>query len=41
MPAYYADRAKSYLAQLDELDKWIQAEVDNDPQGAAEAGHVP
>jgi len=29
---YYADRAKSYLVQLDELDKWIQAEVDTIPK---------
>jgi manganese/iron transport system substrate-binding protein len=29
---YYADRAKSYLAQLDELDKWIQAEVATIPK---------
>jgi ABC-type Zn uptake system ZnuABC Zn-binding protein ZnuA len=29
---YYADRAKSYLAQLDELDKWIQAEVETIPR---------
>jgi ABC-type Zn uptake system ZnuABC Zn-binding protein ZnuA len=26
--AYYADRAKSYLAQLDDLDKWIQSKVE-------------
>jgi len=26
-PGYYADRAKAYLARLDELDAWIQAEV--------------
>lgn len=29
---YYTDRAKSYLAQLDELDKWIQAEVETIPK---------
>ncbi|HXZ44269.1 MAG TPA: metal ABC transporter substrate-binding protein [archaeon] len=29
---YYADRAKSYLAQLDELDRWIQAEVETIPK---------
>jgi manganese/iron transport system substrate-binding protein len=28
----YADRAKSYLAQLDALDTWIQAEVDKIPK---------
>jgi manganese/iron transport system substrate-binding protein len=28
----YADRAKGYLVQLDELDKWIQAEVDTIPK---------
>ena len=28
---YYADRAGSYLAQVDDLDKWIQAEVDKIP----------
>jgi ABC-type Zn uptake system ZnuABC Zn-binding protein ZnuA len=26
--AYYADRAKSYFAQLDDLDKWIQSKVE-------------
>jgi ABC-type Zn uptake system ZnuABC Zn-binding protein ZnuA len=30
--AYYADRTKSYLTQLDELDKWIQAEVETIPK---------
>jgi ABC-type Zn uptake system ZnuABC Zn-binding protein ZnuA len=30
--AYYADRAKSYLPQLDELDQWIQTEVDKIPK---------
>jgi manganese/iron transport system substrate-binding protein len=29
---YYADRAKNYLGQLDELDKWIQAEVETIPK---------
>ncbi len=29
---YYADRAKSYLAQLDDLDKWIQGEVETIPK---------
>jgi len=29
---YYADRAKSFLAQLDELDKWIQVEVETIPR---------
>jgi ABC-type Zn uptake system ZnuABC Zn-binding protein ZnuA len=29
---YYADRAKSYLPQLDELDQWIQTEVDKIPK---------
>jgi ABC-type Zn uptake system ZnuABC Zn-binding protein ZnuA len=29
---YYADRAKSFLAQLDELDKWIQVEVETIPK---------
>jgi manganese/iron transport system substrate-binding protein len=29
---YYADRAKSYLGQLDELDKWIQGEVETLPK---------
>ncbi|MBI3122405.1 MAG: zinc ABC transporter substrate-binding protein, partial [candidate division NC10 bacterium] len=29
---YYADRAKTYLAQLDELDTWIQAEVEKIPK---------
>lgn len=29
---YYTDRAKSYFAQLDELDKWIQAEVATIPK---------
>ncbi len=28
---YYANRAKAYLAQLDELDAWIRAEVDRIP----------
>ena len=28
----YADRARSYLAQLDALDRWIQAEVEKIPQ---------
>lgn len=28
---YYAERAKSYLARLDELDEWIQAEVNTIP----------
>jgi manganese/iron transport system substrate-binding protein len=30
--SYYADRAKSYLAQLNALDTWIQAEVDTIPK---------
>jgi len=30
--AHYADRAKAYLAQLDELDKWILAEVEAIPK---------
>jgi ABC-type Zn uptake system ZnuABC Zn-binding protein ZnuA len=30
--SYYADRAQSYLDQLAELDKWIQAEVDKIPK---------
>lgn len=30
--AHYADRAKTYLAQLDELDTWIQAEVEKIPK---------
>ena len=30
--SYYADRAQSYLDQLAELDKWIQAEVDKTPK---------
>jgi manganese/iron transport system substrate-binding protein len=30
--AYYGDRAKNYLAQLDELDKWVQAEVEGIPK---------
>ncbi len=29
---YYADRAKRYLAQLDGLDTWIQAEVETIPK---------
>lgn len=29
--AYYADRASAYLRQLDELDTWIQTEVDKIP----------
>jgi ABC-type Zn uptake system ZnuABC Zn-binding protein ZnuA len=29
---YYGDRAKSYLGQLDELDKWIQGEVATIPK---------
>jgi ABC-type Zn uptake system ZnuABC Zn-binding protein ZnuA len=29
---YYGDRAKSYLGQLDDLDKWIQAEVETIPK---------
>jgi ABC-type Zn uptake system ZnuABC Zn-binding protein ZnuA len=29
---YYADRAKSYLDQLDELDRWIQIEVETIPR---------
>jgi len=29
---YYADRAKGYLAQLDELDGWIRGEVEKVPQ---------
>ena len=29
---YYGDRAKSYLRQLDELDKWIQGEVETIPK---------
>jgi ABC-type Zn uptake system ZnuABC Zn-binding protein ZnuA len=29
---YYADRARAYLAQLDELDTWIQAEVEKIPK---------
>jgi ABC-type Zn uptake system ZnuABC Zn-binding protein ZnuA len=29
---YYRDRAQSYLGQLDELDKWIQAEVERIPK---------
>jgi ABC-type Zn uptake system ZnuABC Zn-binding protein ZnuA len=28
----YGDRAKSYLGQLDELDKWIQGEVETIPK---------
>lgn len=28
---YYAERAKGYLARLDDLDKWIRAEVDTVP----------
>jgi ABC-type Zn uptake system ZnuABC Zn-binding protein ZnuA len=28
----YADRAKSYIVQLEELDKWIQAEVNTIPK---------
>jgi ABC-type Zn uptake system ZnuABC Zn-binding protein ZnuA len=28
---YYGDRAKSYLGHLDELDHWIQAQVDTIP----------
>jgi ABC-type Zn uptake system ZnuABC Zn-binding protein ZnuA len=30
--SYYADQAKNYLAQLDALDTWIQAEVDTIPK---------
>lgn len=30
--AYYSDRARAYLAQLDELDAWIQTEVDKIPR---------
>lgn len=30
--SYYADRAKSYLGQLAELDTWIQAEMDKIPK---------
>ncbi|MBI4572567.1 MAG: zinc ABC transporter substrate-binding protein [candidate division NC10 bacterium] len=30
--AHYADRAKTYMAQLDELDKWILAEVEAIPK---------
>ena len=29
---YYGERARSYLGQLDELDKWIQAEVESIPK---------
>lgn len=29
---YYADRASAYLRQLDELDAWIQTEVDKIPR---------
>jgi len=29
---YYADRAKSYLVQLDELDRWILSEIDRIPK---------
>jgi manganese/iron transport system substrate-binding protein len=30
--SFYRDRAKSYLGQLDELDKWIQSEVETIPK---------
>jgi len=30
--AHYADRAKSYLTQLDELDQWIQTEASKIPK---------
>ena len=30
--AYYSDRARAYLVQLDELDAWIQTEVDKIPR---------
>jgi len=30
--SYYADRAKSYLAHLDELDRWILSEIDRIPE---------
>jgi len=30
--AAYADRAKAYLAQLDELDRWIRAQVEQVPR---------
>jgi ABC-type Zn uptake system ZnuABC Zn-binding protein ZnuA len=29
---YYGDRAKTYLGQLDELDKWVQAQVEAIPK---------
>jgi ABC-type Zn uptake system ZnuABC Zn-binding protein ZnuA len=29
---YYGERARSYLGQLDELDKWIQTEVESIPK---------
>jgi ABC-type Zn uptake system ZnuABC Zn-binding protein ZnuA len=29
---YYADRTKSYLVQLDELDRWILSEIDQIPK---------
>jgi ABC-type Zn uptake system ZnuABC Zn-binding protein ZnuA len=29
---YYGDRAKNYLGQLDELDKWVQAQVEAIPK---------
>ncbi len=29
---YYGDRAKNYLVQLDELDKWVQGEVETIPK---------